>query len=243
MMGQKRKKKASPVREEYILTPDAPFSVREAYKAIRTNLMFSVPGEKCKKIMLTSSLQHEGKSITAINLGIVFAEAGKKVLLLDCDLRLPTVAQKLRVEPTPGLSNLLVGLCDAEAAIRHLDNGLDLMPAGDIPPNPSELLGSERMAQLLKALGEYYDYILLDTPPVCSVTDAVILSKTVSGVLLVARRDVSTQDSVDNTLRQLQLAGAKVLGFVFSGAHSERNRGYKKYQYDYGYAQKGGARG
>lgn len=239
MIKQKRKKRAHSVRDrkEYVLAPDLPFSVQEAYKAIRTNLMFSVPSEKCKKIMLTSSLQHEGKSITSINLGIVFAEAGIKVLLIDCDLRLPTDAQKLGVAPVPGLSNLLAGMCNAEAAIRHLDVGLDLMPAGDIPPNPSELLGSNRMTQLVDALSEYYDYILFDTPPVCTVTDAAVLSKNVSGVLMVVRREVSTQDSVDSALKQLQLAGAKVIGFVFSGALNEMKKGYKNYQYGYGYGR------
>lgn len=240
----KRKGKVASVRskEENVLTPESPFSVREAYKAIRTNLMFSMPGEKCKKIMVTSSSQHEGKSITAINLGIVFAEAGIKVLLIDCDLRLPTDAQKTGVAVAPGLSNLLAGMCDANEAVRHLNNGLDLMPAGDIPPNPSELLGSNRMAQLIDALSEYYDYIIFDTPPVCTVTDAVILSKNISGVLIVVRRGVATQDSVSDALNQLEIAGAKILGFVFSGALNEKQKSYKSYQYGYESGQKKTAR-
>lgn len=223
-------------QDENLLTEKSPFSVREAYKTMRTNLMLSIPGESCRKILITSATQHEGKSITAVNLGIAFAENASKVLLMECDLRLPTTAQKLQLKQSPGLTNLLIGLCSLEEAIRHLPNGLDVLPAGDIPPNPSELLGSEEMHTLIQQLEQEYEYIIFYTPPVCTVTDAAILSKWVSGVVLVVRRNVANQENVSAALSQLDFAGAKVLGFVFTGALNEQQKTYKKYGYGYGYA-------
>lgn len=236
-----RKKKDNAFRlqkaDENLLTEASPFAVREAYKTMRTNLMFSIPGEKCRKILITSANQHEGKSITAVNLGIAFAENHSKVLLIDCDLRLPTAAQKLQLQQSPGLTNQLIGLCSLEESIRHLPSGLDVLPAGDIPPNPSELLGSEQMQKLIEQLEQDYEYIIFDTPPVCTVTDVAILSKWVAGVVLVVRRNVANQESVSAALSQLNFVGAKVLGFVFTGALNEQQKTYKKYGYDYSYAR------
>lgn len=220
-------------QDENLLTEKSPFAVREAYKTMRTNLMFSIPGEKCRKILITSANQHEGKSITAVNLGIAFAENHSKVLLVDCDLRMPTDAQKLQVKQSPGLTNQLIGLCSVDKGIHHLPNGLDLLPAGDIPPNPSELLGSEQMQMLIAQLEQEYEYIIFDTPPVCTVTDAAILSKWMSGVVLVVRRNVANQESISAAISQLNFAGAKVLGFVFIGVINEQ---HKKYGYGYTYA-------
>ena len=222
-------------QDENLLTKKSPFAVREAYKAMRTNLMFSIPGEKCRKILITSSKQHEGKSITAVNLGIAFAENQAKVLLVDCDLRMPTDAQKLQLKQSPGLTNLLIGLCALEDAVHHLPNGLDVLPAGDIPPNPSELLGSEEMQVLIEQLEQEYEYIIFDTPPVCTVTDAAILSKWMSGVVMVVRRNIADQESVAAALSQLNFAEAKLLGFVFNDALNEQQKTYKKYGYGYGY--------
>lgn len=237
LFGGKKKRRRNRevhVKEENLLTPESPFAVREAYKTLRTNLFFSVPDEGCKKVLFTSSMQHEGKSITSINIGIAIAETHARVLLIDCDLRLPTCAEKLGEEDTPGLTNLLVGMCSASDVIRNLPCGLDFIPAGDIPPNPSELLGSERMKVAVEKLSEYYDFIILDTPPVCAVADAAILAKLASGVVIVSRRGVSTNDSISSAMNQLRLAEAKVLGFVFTGA---LNEGQKSYSYGYGYAK------
>lgn len=228
---------------ENVLTEKAPFAIQEAYKTIRTNIIFSIPEEKCKKILVTSGLKGEAKSITAVNLGIAFAQNQSKILLVDCDLRLPTDALKLSAQKTPGLTNVLVGICSVEEAIQHLPNGLDLMSAGDVPPNPSELLGSQRMEQLMNELESRYEYIILDTPPVCTVADATILSKITSGVILVVRQGVATRESVNEALEKLKFANAKVLGMVMTGAVNEKTKSYKKhygygygYDYDYGYA-------
>lgn len=228
-------------KEKYILRDTSPFHVTEAYKMLRTNIMFSIPDEKCRKIMISSPNQHEGKSITSINLGIVFAQNNAKVLLIDCDLRLPTIAKKLEISSVPGLSNMLIGLSEKEAVIHHLENGLDVIPAGEIPPNPSELLGSAKMKTLIQGLEEDYDYIILDTPPVNVVSDSLNLLSMVSGVALVIRCNVANQESVDTAVNKLKLTGAKIFGFVVTGADSIQKRYYKKngygkeYSYGYGY--------
>lgn len=221
--------------EAHVLNEASPFAVQEAYKALRTNVIFSIPEEKCKKIVITSSMQGEAKSTTAVNLAIAFAQNGSKVLLIDGDLRLPTDAVKLGVEATPGISNVLVGMNTVQEAIHHLPGGLDLMPAGDVPPNPTELLGSEKMQKLLESLSNAYEYILLDTPPINTVADASILSKVTSGVIVVVRQNVATQESVAEAIQKLEFADAKILGFVFTGVENEKHSSYKKGNYGYGY--------
>lgn len=220
---------------ENLLTETSPFAVQEAYKTIRTNIMFSIPDEKCKKILITSALQGEAKSTTAVNLSIAFAQNKSKVLLLDGDLRLPTDALKLSAKKTPGLTNLLVGMCSLDDAIQHLPNGLDLMTAGDVPPNPSELLGSLKMEQVMKDLESRYEYIIIDAPPIGVVTDATILSKMTSGVILVVRQGIATRECINEALEKLEFVNAKVLGMVMTGAINEKTRSYKK-GYGYGYA-------
>ena len=224
---------------ENLLTQTSPFAIQEAYKTIRTNIIFSFPNEQCKIILITSALQGEAKSTTAVNLAVAFAQNQSKILLIDCDLRLPTDALKLSAQQTPGLTNLLVGMCTMDEAIQHLPNGLDMIAAGDIPPNPSELLGSPKMEQLLKELGSKYEYIILDTPPVCTVADASILAKIASGTVLVVRQGLATSESVNEALTKLKFSNAKVLGIVMTGAGNEKMKSYKKgygYGYGYGYA-------
>lgn len=222
--------------KEHLLSEDSPFAVQEAYKGLRTNVIFSFQEGKNKKIVVTSAGQGEAKSTTAINLGITFAQNHAKVIVVDCDMRLPTVGLKTGIKQSPGLSNFLVGVNSITDILHHLDNGLDVIPAGDIPPNPTELLGSEKMKQLLDALTKFYDYILLDTPPVCIVADAVILTPLTSGTIIVARQNVATQDSMDETLRKLKMAGTKILGFVFTGVENEKEKAYRnKGAYGYGY--------
>lgn len=170
------KKKKVKFTKNVFLDNDTPFAIQEAYKTLRTNIMFSLPGEACKKLVITSSSQGEGKSMTAINLGIAMANNGSKVMLVDCDLRLPTIASKIKIDSKPCLTNLLYGMSTADKVIHHLPSGLDIIPAGDIPPNPSETLGSAQMQKLMNVLSDYYDYIILDTPPICTVTDAATMS-------------------------------------------------------------------
>ncbi|MGM9615437.1 MAG: CpsD/CapB family tyrosine-protein kinase [Oscillospiraceae bacterium] len=219
------------------------FAAAEAYKLLRTNLMFSFSGEeKCHVIGLTSALRGEGKSLTSMNLAYTIAEAEKKVILIEGDMRLPTVAKRLGLSATPGLSNLLVGLNSVSNALQEyqvkLDDkvlSFDVIAAGDIPPNPSELLGSERMMALLEKLRERYDYILLDLPPVTAVTDAVVASHMVDGMVVVVRSGHAARGALAETMRQLSLAEAHILGFVFNGLEEAGSRYYKKGYYSKGY--------
>ncbi len=230
MFGRKKIRKAA--EKEHIISKEVPFAVEEAYKSLRTNLIFSLPEENCKVIEVTSSLQKEGKSITAVNLAISLSKNGSKVILLDCDLRLPTVARKLRIEQKPGLTNLLFGMNKMHEVINHHVSGIDVIPSGDLPPNPSEVLGSQNMKTAIDHLAQHYDYVILDTPPVGVVSDAVILSKYASGVMLVVRTGRTTLENVKDAVDTLKLANANILGFVMTDAN-EKKQYYDKYGYSY----------
>ena len=241
-------------RRAYILSNESDFYVREAYKSLRTNIIFSLPNEGCKKICVTSAIASEGKSITVLNIAISFAEAGQRVLIIDADLRRPSQSKFLNMTYAPGLSNILVNKVGLPEAI-HKDvyPNLDVIFSGDIPPNPSELLGHERMGNLLEQLSSDYDYILVDTPPVNVVTDACVLSRVLDGVLFVVRRGDSESSSVTYAVSQLEFAEAKLLGFILNDAqvapaakygYSKYRKygyryGYSKYGYRYGYSSRG----
>jgi len=227
MFSKNKIKKA--VDKEFLINKEVPFAIEEAYKSLRTNLIFSLPEDNCKVIEVTSSLQKEGKSVTAINLAISLSKNGSKVVLVDCDLRLPTIARRLRINQKPGLTNLLFGMNKMQEVVNHHPSGIDIIPAGDLPPNPSEVLGSANMKTAIEHLAQHYDYVILDTPPVDIVSDAVILSKYTSGVMFVVRKGRTTLESVKDAIDTLQLANANVLGFVMTDADEE-----KKYCNKYG---------
>lgn len=220
------------------------FSASESYKLLRANLVFSFPDDDgCKIVGITSATNGEGKSTTSINLAYSIAQAGDRVLLLDADMRLPTIATKLELKSSPGLSNILVGQAKVEDAILNspFSESFKVMPSGDLPPNPSELIGSEKMEALLKELSKEFDYIILDLPPINVVVDAAVISKKINGVIIVVRKDCCGKSDVDAAVSQLEFANARLLGFVFTGAKGER-RGFKRYgkykYYSYGrYAQ------
>lgn len=213
-----------------ILSKNSGFAVREAYKTLRTNLHFTLRSNSCKKFCITSGKAGEGKSITLLNLAISFAESGQKVLLIDADLRRPAVARLLVEKATPGLSNVLAELADVDEAVRReVYPNLDILFSGDIPPNPSELLGSDSFEKLIDKLSARYDYILVDTPPVNVVTDACIVAKLLDGVLILTRQEKSTRESVKQAVDSLQLVGAKILGFVLNGVAVDTRKDYSYY--------------
>lgn len=225
-------------QRRYILNKKSNFFVQEAYKTLRTNVRFFLPGEGCKKFCVTSSHAGEGKTITILNLAISFAQTGQKVLLIDADLRRPSLARLLVENATPGLSNVLAGLCTEDEAIRAgCCPDLDIMFSGEIPPNPSELLGSDRMQQMIHRLSERYDYILLDTPPVGIVSDTCNVGDLVDGVLFVVRQNQTEKDLVARSVQQLEMSGAKLMGFVMNGMEPSNGKKYK-YNYRYGYESK-----
>lgn len=235
--------------QESILNRKTPFVVQEAYRTARTNIIFSLAGseDKCKKLCITSANAGEGKTTTTLNLAITFAQIGSKVLLIDCDLRKPRIHQYLGVVKTDGLTTVLSKQKEFEDVVYHnLRPGLDCLTSGSIPPNPAELLASDSMKNLLRKLEGMYDYILLDTPPVTVVTDAVALSNSVSGVMIVVREGYTNHESIEQALKLLKIANAKVLGFFvndidvvgmnygsYRGAYGKSYR--YKYKYKYGY--------
>lgn len=211
------------------------FTATEQYKVIRANLDFTLPDdEKCPVIGVTSSMRGEGKSTTAVNLSYVFAEKGHKVLLIDADLRIPSVAKKLEIESSPGLADLLrgKGAQISEFQSLLLPNWF-ILPSGDIPPNPSELLGSARMKNILDQLREIFDYIIIDLPPVNIVSDAVSISSLISGMIVVIREEYTEKKELERCFRQLKLSNVNVLGCVMNEAKSGSGSygRYKKYKY------------
>ena len=217
-----------------LLSVKSDFFIREAYKTLRTNVSFSLTGEEASKtVLVTSSLQSEGKSITAVNLAISYAQTDRKVVIIDCDLRRPKLARLLQINTKVGLSNVLMKPELMEEAITPSEiPNLDVIASGDIPPNPSELLSSARMERLLENLRERYDFIVLDTPPVNMVIDAVALAPRCDGVLFVVRANQSERGAVIHAVEQLEYAKVKILGFVLNGVELENtNYGYGKYRY------------
>ena len=208
--------------------------VAEAFRSLRTTILFAGLDKDIQILTLTSSAPQEGKSTTCSNLGIVMAQMGRKTLILDADLRRPVQHAAYGLNREPGLTNLLFERATFEEAIRPTDiPNLYVLPCGIIPPNPAELLGSKRMAQLLDRLRGEFDFILLDSPPVVAVTDPLLLSHVADATILIARADVSRIDAVLRAMDSIERSGAKLLGVVlndFDAAHAYGSY-YKYYQY------------
>lgn len=202
-----------------LLTNDVPFAYKEAYKTLRTNLSFASISKQYKKLIITSSIPNEGKSTVAINLAYALAESDAKVLLIDCDLRSPTLRRLLHVRPDykAGLTSLLAGTSTlSECIFRYPKMNCDVLLAGTTPPNAAELLSSPQMEKLLEYLSKSYDYIICDTPPVSVVTDAAALSRFCDGVILVVRQKNATRDQVWTAKRNLDAVQANVIGTILS---------------------------
>ena len=212
------------------------FSRVEAYKAIRTNIMYSLAkSDTGKVIMVTSSIPNEGKTTNSINLALTFAQAGLRVVLIDCDLRKPRVHRYLKMQLAEGVSNYICGYAEYEKILQKgLPQGFDLITAGEIPPNPTEILASERFSALIERLKSEYDYIFLDTPPVSVVADAVIVSNSASGVVIVVRADYTTYDVLDQTVESLSKVNAKIFGFILTNTAAKNSeKRYERYKYQY----------
>lgn len=213
-----------------ILNKNSSFAAQEAYKSLRTSVRFALRNSGCKRLCMTSAMASEGKSITMLNLAISVAMDGQKVLLIDADLRRPSQARMLMEKATPGLSNVLAGMVTPEEAIRpELYPNLDVLFSGDVPPNPSELLGSDRMRELIEEMSEKYDYILVDTPPVILVSDAAIVANLLDGVLLLVRQGKSKKDELKRAIANLELAGITPMGIVLNGVELREGKDYSYY--------------
>lgn len=210
-----------------------PFAVVESYKKIRTNLQFLLMPTPHKIVSISSPIQAEGKSTTSVNTAIAFSQLGSKVLLIDADLRKPTIYKKMRISNSKGLSSVLVGFSTLEETVSHINPYLDVLVSGPTPPNPSELLGSENMSRLLKTLEEQYDYIFIDTPPVNIVSDALVLAPKTSGIVLVIKSGSTNHEQLKKAFSSIEFTGVHLLGVILNGTKETAKKKYGKYGYAY----------
>lgn len=207
----------------------------EAYRVIRTGIQFAQAGKELQTIALTSCTPNEGKSTTIANLAVLLTQAGKSVLLIDCDMRNPTVHKNFNLSNKVGLSSCIsMGTALSDAVQKTSIEGLYALTGGVIPPNPSELLGSEQMKNVLQRAKEQYDYVLIDTPPVMPVTDALIVSRFVDGMILVIASAEVKVEMARDVKNQLVNAGANILGVVLNRVRSEHHGYGYGYYYYYG---------
>lgn len=205
--------------------------ISESFRTLRANLQFLGAGDTLKSILLAGGKAAEGASFITANLGIIFAQTGQRVVIVDCDLRRPQQHLIFNIDNQYGLTSILTGFKDTDGVIKSLPlNGIQLLTAGPLPTNPTELLGSQKMSQLIEELKQKADVILLDTPPLTVVADAAVLSKVVDGVLQVVRSRVASRNSVLKTKELLTNAKARVLGAVLNCSGSDEiGEGYYSY--------------
>lgn len=210
------------------LEPKSP--ITEQYRTIRTNIQFASVDKEIKSITVTSTGPAEGKSTTIANLAVVFAQQGKKVLLIDADMRKPTVHYNLQLPNTIGLTNILTKQVSLKDAIRETDvEGLFAVTSGPIPPNPAELLGSASMEQLIAEITDLFDLVLFDTPPLLAVTDAQILADKTDGTILVVSSGKTDRDEAVKAKSMLASTKGKLLGAVLNNKKQDKNTHYYYY--------------
>ncbi|GGK29921.1 chromosome partitioning protein [Pilimelia terevasa] len=214
----------------------------EALRQLRTNLQFVDVDRPVRTVVVTSAIAGEGKSSTACNLATLFAEAGKRVLLVDADLRRPRVAEYLGIEGAAGLTTLLAGQARLDDVAQEYGTGMWVLPSGFQPPNPSELLGSAHMADLLEDFRERYDLVIVDCPPLLPVTDGAVVAARADGALLVTRARQTTQAQVHAAAGALRSVDARLLGCVFNMVMRSDGDPYQYYGYGYGAPGQAGAR-
>ncbi len=213
--------------------------VSEAFRALRTNVRFMGVDRPLKRILVTSAIPEEGKTTVASNLAVVMAQSGLRTLLVDADLRRPRIHKLFKLDNSAGLTNLFLN-SDGEAfsgPIRHMGDDLEVLFSGGTPPNPAELLGSKKMAALLEGMDAGYDLVILDTPPVLTVTDAAALSSAVDGVIVVAKLGQTRRLALKHAVEELRKAKAKILGVVINGVDARKPHYYYSTVYKERYYQ------
>lgn len=204
----------------------------EAYRTLRTNIQYSSFDKKVKSIVITSAEPGEGKSTTCSNLAISFAQNGEKVILIDCDLRKPSMHKIFKISNIEGLSDILIGKEKFENIVKQDIENLYLLPAGKIPPNPAEMLGSKNMEKLLEKLKQEFDIIILDTAPLQAVTDAQILSTKTDATILVVKSNVTKKESILQAKKLLEKVEANIIGTILNGVEEKRGKYYHYYGND-----------
>lgn len=237
-MINKRKSGSKSSRRAHVIGQDAPFAVVEAYKSARTGLVFTNLSDGCNVVAFTSSEPGDGKTVTCINMAITLAESGKRVLLIDSDMRKPQVAATMNLAGMPGLSELLSGMIDMVmypdlCRQRTMYRGLDVIAAGSLPPNPAELISCPRTEALFARLKQEYDYILIDTPPSLVMTDALLYKNIADGYVVVIRANKTRIDETERLVEKFKQVNARIIGFILNDRIHSRKQ-YKKYgDYDH----------
>lgn len=221
----------------FLLGDGTNFAAKEAYKSTRTHLLYTCPGEgTCKKIAFTSSIEHEGKTLTCINLAISLAESGKKVLIIDADLRRPMHNNVFELHESQGLSEQLAGITNSNTnagqvfACKTKYDNLAVLPAGHIPPNPTELLSAPQLHNIIEVLEQHFDYIFIDTPPIGVVTDTALLIPEVQGHIFVVRAGTARMDGLRKAVDTMDHLGANILGFILNDYDPKKGlKGYGRH--------------
>ncbi len=207
----------------------------ESFRSLRTNLQFVNVQGGPRSYVITSSIPGEGKSTTAANLAISLAETGAKVALVDGDLRLPKLAEYMGIEGSVGLTDVLIGRADLVDVLQKWGRGqLFVLPSGQLPPNPSEMLGSEAMERTLKTMTDAFDYVLIDAPPLLLVTDAAVVSKLTGGAIMIAASGRTKRQELANAVRTLEGIGSKLVGVIVTMLPTKGPDSYAYGQYSYG---------
>ena len=230
MISKRRKR----TEEDFeLITKSSPKSaMAESYRTLRTNLGFAGMDNPCRSILLSSCNPQDGKSTTISNLAVVMAQAGNKVIVVDCDLRKPVQHKIFQVENFQGFTNCIMQQLDVdEVAHKGLVDNLTVLTSGPIPPNPAEILNSNRTRTLWETLLERYDYVFIDAPPVLAVTDATILSAQVDGVILIVRSNFTRIDLAREAKEQFAKANARLIGVVLNQVKMDANDYYQYYYY------------
>lgn len=220
-----------------LLQENVPFQVTEAFKTLRTNLVFAISQKSNNILAVSSALAGEGKSTTAANTCITLAQANSKVLLIDADLRKPIQHKIFKLTNKTGLSTLLGGIHSFKEVLNeNVIPNLDIVTSGPIPPNPSEMLASDNMKKLLGELSKYYDYVVIDTPPINIVTDTLTLLPSIAGVMLVAMQGQTPVEALEQAIESVNFAEGSILGVVITHVDLSGSKYNYKYRYKYKYS-------
>lgn len=229
---KKSKREDKTVNNIDLILENKPKSVAaEAYRMLRTNILYSSFDKKIKTIVVTSARPEEGKTTVSCNLALSFAQEGKKVILVDCSLRKPKVHKNFKLSNMAGLSEVLIGQVELNKAIQTRNSRLDILTSGKVPPNPSEMLSSKTMTELLQVLKNTYDIVIIDTAPVLPVTDGQVLAAKADGTILVIRANKTKKDLVVEAKNTLEKIDANIIGTVLQGIENKRGKYYSSYYY------------